>query len=124
MVTARLLRRDDAGAVAVITAICSLVLFGVAAMTVDLGRLWEVRRQSQSEVDLAALAGALRLPHQPILACTTALQYLRDNTPVGQSPDDIDPDTDCSATGTPDGQVEITNSASRITVRTHPKVVN
>jgi Flp pilus assembly protein TadG len=124
MVTARLLRREDAGAVAVITAICSLVLFGVAAMTVDLGRLWEVRRQSQSEVDLAALAGALHLPGTPILACTTALKYLRANTPVGQSPEDIDPDTMCTASGTSDGQVEISNNASRITVRTHPKVVN
>ena len=124
MVTARLLRRDDAGAVAVITAICSLVLFGVAAMTVDLGRLWEVRRQSQSEVDLAALAGALHLPGKPTQACKTALQYLRDNTPIGQNPADIDADTMCTDSGTADGQVEITNHATRITVRTHPKIVN
>jgi len=31
---------DDAGAVAVITAIVSIVLFSVAALTVDIGRMW------------------------------------------------------------------------------------
>ena len=124
MVTSRFVRRDDAGAVAVITAICSVLLFGVAALTVDIGRLWEVRRSSQSAVDLAALAGALHLPKTPVVACQTALQYLKDNTPPGQDPGDVDAPAMCTATGTADGQVQITNHNSRITVRTHPKIVN
>src|SRR4051794_4219550 len=108
MVIFRLARREDVGAVAIITAICSVVLFGVAALTVDIGRLWEVRRQSQSEVDLAALAGALHLRDaDQAAACKVALQYLRTNTPKGQNPADIDSDGQCTATGTGDGQVSV-----------------
>jgi hypothetical protein len=124
MVMMRLARRDDVGAVAVITAICSLVLFGVAALTVDLGRAWEVRRQSQSEVDLAALAGALHLPTDPVVACATALQYLAENTPAGEARDAVDQPSACSATGTSDKQVQITNNKTRITVTTHPQIIN
>jgi uncharacterized membrane protein len=71
----RWVRSDDAGAVAVITAIVSIVLFGVAALTVDIGRLWETRRQAQSDVDLATLAGALHLRDaDETAACKTALK--------------------------------------------------
>jgi Flp pilus assembly protein TadG len=125
VVISRWVRSDDAGAVAVITALCSILLFGVAALTVDIGRLWEVRRQSQSEVDLAALAGAMHLRDaDKTAACTVALQYLRDNTPAGQSPGDIDSNGQCTAAGTADGQVEINSNRTQITVRTHTKIVN
>src|SRR3954470_554000 len=118
-------RGDDAGAVAVITAIVSIVLFSVAALTVDIGRLWETRRQAQSDVDLATLAGALFLPKQPKVACQKALQYLRDNTPGGNgSASGIDNDTACTATGTADKQVEITNDATRITLTTPRRTVD
>lgn len=121
----RWVRSDDAGAVAVITAIVSVVLFGVAALTVDIGRMWETRRQAQSDSDLAALAGALYLPKQPVQACTAALKYLRDNTPGGNAAGSgIASDADCTATGTPDKQVEITNSATRITVTTPQRTIN
>lgn len=118
-------RSDDAGAVAVITAICSFLLLGVAALAVDIGSEFEVRRQSQSGADLAALAGALYLPRQPALACRTALQTLKDNTPGGQAPSDIDDPSACDATtgNTADGQVTIGNDSTEITVATPAKVV-
>src|SRR4051812_1935795 len=120
----RWVRSDDAGAVAVITAIVSVVLFGVAALTVDIGRMWETRRQAQSDSDLAALAGALYLPKEPVKACTAALKYLRENTPGGIDADSgIAADADCTATGTADKQVEITNAATRITVTTPRRTV-
>lgn len=50
--------RDDAGAVAVLVAICALALFAVAALVVDLGLARDTRRQSQNAADAAALAAA------------------------------------------------------------------
>jgi hypothetical protein len=121
----RFVRSDDVGAVAVITAIVSLVLFGVAALTVDIGRMWVARRQSQSDADLAALAGALYLPKDAPKACRTALQYLRDNMPGGAAPSSgIDPDSACTATGTADNQILITNNKTRITVNTPRRTIN
>ena len=119
------LRSDDAGAVAVITAICCLLLFGVAALAVDIGTEYEVRRQSQSAADLAALAGALYLPRQPALACQAALANLKDNTPKGQAPGDVDDPSACDGTtgNTADGQVSITNDATVVTVTTPVKIV-
>lgn len=48
--------RDDAGAIAVLFAICSMVLFLIAALVVDLGLARDVRRQSQNASDASALA--------------------------------------------------------------------
>ena len=50
--------RDDAGAVAILVAILSLVLFGLAAFVVDLGRARAARLELQSVADASALAGA------------------------------------------------------------------
>jgi len=121
----RLVRSDDRGAVAVITAIVSLVLFGVAALTVDIGRMWETRRQAQSDADLAALAGALHLRDaDTTAACKVALKFLRDNTPGGNgAASGIAADSDCTATGTADKQVEITNNRTRVTVTTPRRTV-
>ncbi len=56
-------REDDEGAVAVIVAVLlSTVLFVVAAMAVDLGEAFSRRQIVQDAADLAALAGAGRLP--------------------------------------------------------------
>lgn len=47
---------DDSGAVAVIVAILAVVLFGMAALVIDVGRLYEERRELQNGADAAALA--------------------------------------------------------------------
>jgi Putative Flp pilus-assembly TadE/G-like len=48
----------DQGAIAVLTAILSFLLFGVSALAVDLGNMYARSGDAQSAADLAALAGA------------------------------------------------------------------
>lgn len=52
---------DDRGAVAVIVAILMMVFILFAALTVDIGYWYNVRRQLQSSADAAALAGCWEL---------------------------------------------------------------
>ncbi|WP_148575077.1 pilus assembly protein TadG-related protein [Nocardioides caldifontis] len=49
-------RRAETGAVAIVAAALALVLFGLAALVVDLGLARDTRRQAQSAADAAALA--------------------------------------------------------------------
>jgi Flp pilus assembly protein TadG len=70
--------RAEAGAIAVIVAILSVVLFGVAALVVDIGMALESRRDAQKAADLAALAGGQELPSQTKARAMVA-QYLTDN---------------------------------------------
>ena len=55
-------RWDERGAVAVVVALCSLVIFAVAALAVDLGNGFARKRDTQNQADFAALAGARSLP--------------------------------------------------------------
>lgn len=57
----RRLHEDDSGAVAVIVAILLVVFLGFAALVVDMGQWYNVRRQLQSAADAAALAGCQEL---------------------------------------------------------------
>lgn len=50
--------REDSGLVAVIVAVFSLVMFGLAALVVDLGVAREIKRDAQTAADAAVLAGA------------------------------------------------------------------
>ena len=52
------MNRDQRGAVAVIVAICAVMLFGFAAYAVDSGHLWAARRGLITAADGAALASA------------------------------------------------------------------
>jgi hypothetical protein len=49
-------RRDESGAVAVLVAVFALVIFGFAALVVDLGAARDARRDSQNASDASALA--------------------------------------------------------------------
>src|SRR5512139_127280 len=49
--------KDESGAVAVVVALSIIVLVGMAALAVDAGYLYSVRRQLQTAADAAALAG-------------------------------------------------------------------
>ena len=70
----------DAGAVAVIVAICSVLLFGVAALVIDIGQAYAKRRAAQTDADLAAFAGAAALPNA-VAAFDLAYDYLQKNLP-------------------------------------------
>jgi hypothetical protein len=50
--------RDESGAVAVLVAVLTLVLFAIAALVVDLGLARDTRRQAQNAADASALAAA------------------------------------------------------------------
>jgi len=54
--------RDDRGAVAVIVAVLSVLLFASAAIAVDLGNLWARKRDVQKQVDVTALSVGWMLP--------------------------------------------------------------
>lgn len=78
--------RSDRGAIAVIFAICAVLLFSVAALGVDLGNAFNRKRQTQTQADFAALAGASDLgegntktPGDP--AVVAVADYLNANQP-------------------------------------------
>ena len=50
---------DERGAVLVLVTLLMVVLFGFAALAVDLGAAWAERRQDQSAADAAAMAAAI-----------------------------------------------------------------
>ncbi len=50
--------RDESGAVLVFVAVCLVVLLGMVALTVDLGRAVAIKRDMVNAADAAALAGA------------------------------------------------------------------
>ncbi len=51
-------REDESGAIAVLVAVFALVMFGFAALVVDLGAARDARRMSQNASDASALAAA------------------------------------------------------------------
>ena len=51
-------RSSDRGQILVVTAVGLLVLFGIAALVVDLGMSWMLRRQEQNAADPGAIAAA------------------------------------------------------------------
>lgn len=69
-------RRDDRGAVAIIFAISALMIFGVAALGVDLGNAMNRKKLTQNNADLAALAGAASLPAADSASQTTVRQQV------------------------------------------------
>jgi Flp pilus assembly protein TadG len=63
-------RSTDRGQILVVTAVGLLVLFGVAALVVDLGMSWMLRRQEQNAADPGAIAAA-RWLRDPVTGAAT-----------------------------------------------------
>ena len=57
-ITIRRRRRDDSGAIAIMVALMSVMLFTVCALSVDLGNAYVHKKDIQQNTDLSALAGA------------------------------------------------------------------
>lgn len=75
---------DQSGAVAITVAVSALMLFGVAALAVDLGNGMARKRDVQSQADLAALAAAGSLPGTKAASNASvmaAAAYLNHNQP-------------------------------------------
>lgn len=93
---------NQQGAIAVLVALVTVILFGTAAMAVDLGNAWARKRAVQKQVDVSALAAGWMLPmtvaNKSSIAAKVA-EYLNDddNQAVGQvtvaASDLIDGDT-------------------------------
>lgn len=61
----QLLGRSSPGVAVVLAAIAMIVLLGIMALVIDLGRLYTNRAEAQRAADGAALAGAMYLIHHP-----------------------------------------------------------
>jgi len=88
----RLARRflaAERGVALALVAICLSGFAGVTALVVDVGQLYETRRQLQSGADAAALAGAAYLPDDPNRTIAAALEYAQRNG-VEITEDDIE----------------------------------
>ncbi|MBY5162909.1 pilus assembly protein TadG-related protein [Salsipaludibacter albus] len=108
--------RQEDGAVAIIVAVCLIVLLGISAFVVDFGLAYTNRRQLQTAADAAALAGALvyegepgsciDLVTDPSLrgqAYARATTLMRENHAEATGPDP----TSWTATCTPAGRVSV-----------------
>jgi hypothetical protein len=117
--------RDEDGAVAVLVAVCSVALFMIAALVVDLGLARDVRRQAQNAADASSLAGVTSLypgsqcedpvgTSPPCLndAIEEVTDYALDNFDV---PDAawFDPEL-CTGAGKPSGYVNIAGGSECI----------
>ena len=69
-----LLRHSERGQVIVLLIVILVVLLGAAALVVDVGRAYLIKRHLQASADAAATAGALELP-DPAAATTYAQNY-------------------------------------------------
>ena len=70
---------QEGGYVAVMTALLLIVLMGLAAFAVDVGRLYVVGQQEQNAADAAALAGVTSLPGNVVGAVTAAKKFSKIN---------------------------------------------
>lgn len=105
-------RAREWGQVLPLTAVLLVALLAVAALGLDLGRLWMVRRDLQQAADAAALAAVQQLPGDPQGARQAAVDYARRN---GQSPET---GAVVEATTAPDGSA-ITVRVRRLQERTY-----
>jgi Flp pilus assembly protein TadG len=72
-------RRDERGAVAVIVAICAILLFAGTAYAIDAGNLWTQRRHMVTAADASALAAAGDFAVGVDGCASTAAKYLTNN---------------------------------------------
>jgi hypothetical protein len=82
--------RSEKGAIAIMVALLATVLFGCAALTVDLGNAWSRKRAVQKQVDVSALAAGWMLPMTTVnegAIATRVAEYLddADNRAPGQA---------------------------------------
>jgi Flp pilus assembly protein TadG len=82
--------RNEGGAVAVIFAISATMIFGLAALGVDLGNAMNRKKLTQNSADFAALAGASGLPDTSDTTRQIVADYLNKNEPDTDGTDKCD----------------------------------
>ncbi|MFO8241249.1 MAG: pilus assembly protein TadG-related protein [Dissulfuribacterales bacterium] len=89
-ITKLLPKKNESGAVAILIAVCLIVLIGFAALAFDIGHLYVVRNELQNAADAGALAGA-RMLHNSDGSINTdanwhayevAVEHVSENTAV------------------------------------------
>ncbi|MCF6137282.1 Tad domain-containing protein [Pseudalkalibacillus berkeleyi] len=71
--------QNEHGSVIVFISLGLVILFGIAAIAIDGGRLYFEKSKVQSAVDAAVLAGAQQIPISSAAAVTTAIEVASDN---------------------------------------------
>lgn len=66
---------SEEGSVAIIVALCMVVLLGMTALVTDVGLIYLDGTRLKAATDAAALAGAQELPYDPGKAVSTAVYY-------------------------------------------------
>lgn len=119
----RRLTSDESGAVAVLFALLAVVVIGAGALAVDLGNAFARKRISQTQADLAALAGAARLPQGATTAAVDeAFNYLVRNVTPNQG--EISTYKSIMTNGSQDDGEIWVEADSRINVLTPPAEVD
>ena len=85
------LHRDQSGAVLIVFALSIPLIFGAAAISVDIGQLMYIEAELQSAADAAALAGTDALDDEDEVK-SLAVTYAELNMPVSQNGNVLDPD--------------------------------
>lgn len=82
--------RNERGAVAVVFAISAVLVFGLAALGVDLGNAMNRKKETQTSSDFAALAGANGLPDTSSTTVQLVADYLNKNATATDGNDKCD----------------------------------
>ena len=101
-------RSSERGAAAVVMSVLLAggLLLGMGALAVDLGQMYETRREAQTAADLAATAGGPLIQYDPLKACQEAVRYLLKDNPKNEDIQGFPQVSDCTPSGTPGGQVD------------------
>ncbi len=104
--------RDDRGATAVTVALAMVMLFGFAAISVDVGVLWSDKKQLQNGADAAALAIAQACAAGDCGDYETDADLLAGLNKVDGNAEAVEVDITDYATGSP-GEVRVTTTSDR-----------
>jgi len=100
--------KDEEGSVTILVALMMTVLMGFAALSVDIGMLYNQKREVQNAADAAALAGAMSLPNTGIaksIAISVAEKNLLQNSSLETLTTSISPIAPYNGTST---EIEVT----------------
>lgn len=79
MITLSRVYENERGQVVVMAGLLMLLMLGIVALSVDIGRIYLLRQQLVTAADAAALAGTFRLPDDPEGAMAAALEFVQKN---------------------------------------------
>ncbi|HET7690264.1 MAG TPA: Tad domain-containing protein [Nocardioidaceae bacterium] len=118
--------RDQRGAIAIVMSVASLMIFGFAALVVDLANVRDVKRQSQNTADAAVLAAGNALypaPGTPDVSAAVAAAKLYAESNYGIAASEWDTCVDASHFVVPPGGSQCISFSPNLTAPTTVRVV-